>query len=413
MPPPTYGGQQGIPPQQPPAYGQAPGAPYPGQPPVYGQQPPAYPQQQPPAYSQQQPPAYPGQQPPAYAPQQPPAYPPQQPGVFPPAAPGFAPSQQGPYGPQPIAPQQPPGIMAAPGEPYAPEAVRVSRGADSTAVTRLLLMLPNFFGSLLVILMAASLMPSGLDVVFVIVWLASGALVFSPAVERVLAKMLFRWREPTGAERAAMEPLWARVTQRAGIKNSKYELWVEDSEEINAAAAAGHMVGVTRWALKLPPERLEAILAHELGHHLGGHAWAGLLGQWYALPGRLVMVLARWLLLVVAVVAQAVPLLGCLVGLVFVAVVLGVAFAFPPILVVFVTPYLLAWAGRSGELRADRSAAQLGYGPALHAVFSEWQGEGADDGRRDQKVLDRLLASHPPMHERIRELEKFAGAIGH
>ncbi|MFC8276551.1 M48 family metalloprotease [Streptomyces sp. NPDC057271] len=116
--------------------------------------------------------------------------------------------------------------------------------------------------------------------------------------------------------------------------------------------------------------------------------------------------------MVVLIAAQFVPILGCLVGLVFVAAVIGITVAFPPVLVVLVTPYLLAWAGRAAELRADRTAAELGYGPQLHAVLSGWQEQGADSARADDKLLARLMATHPPMHQRIRELEKFAAAAG-
>ncbi|MGW2015320.1 M48 family metalloprotease [Streptomyces sp. NPDC001927] len=286
----------------------------------------------------------------------------------------------------------------------------VRRRADATALTTLLLMLPNFLASLLVVWAVSALMPAGVDVVFIVAWLASGALVFYRPAERLFVKMSFRWREPTGAELAALRPLWDDVLQRADIKNpAAYELWIEDSKGINAAAAAGHMVGVTTQSLRLlEPNKLTAVLAHELGHHLGGHAWAGLLGLWYALPGKIAMFLARKVLFVVAVVAQVIPILGCLVGLVFVALVIAIAVSFPPVLIVFVTPYLLAWAGRAAELRADRTAAELGYGPLLHAVLSGWQDEDVE--RAQARTVERLLASHPPMHERIRELEKFADA---
>ncbi|MGW7368972.1 M48 family metalloprotease [Streptomyces sp. NPDC054841] len=319
-------------------------------------------------------------------------------------APGYPPAQ---------APTAPPAHEYAPGhDPYA-VAQQVHRRADATALTTLLLMLPNFLGSLLVMWLLAALMPSGVDVVFIIAWLASGVLVFYRPAERLFAKTVLRWREPTGAELAVLRPLWDDVTRRANITNPAYELWIEDKDEINAFAAAGHMVGVTRWSLtRLAPDKLAAVLAHELGHHLGGHAWAGLLGEWYALPGRIAMFLARVVLRIVAAVAQVLPLLGCLVGLIFVAVVIAVAVSFPPLLIVLVTPYLLAWAGRTAELRADRTAAELGYGPLLHAVLSEWQASGADSAGADDNLVARLMASHPPMHQRIRELEKFAAAAG-
>ncbi|MFE3655848.1 M48 family metalloprotease [Streptomyces sp. NPDC059165] len=422
-----YGQQPGVSPEVAYGYGQQPGVPpqvAPGNP-GYGQQypgvnppPPSFTPQQP-AASVQQPPAY-GQQPtvppqqPAFAPQ--PGFVPQQhPGQQSPPLPPQpdllgsgvppAPLSQPPTYP-PVA-EQVPGAPTAPGRHAAPR--QVGRKADTTAVTTLLLMVPSFLGSLLVVWLLSELMPTGIGTVFILAWLASGALVFYRPAERLYAKSVLKWREPTGAELAALRPLWDRVTHSAGIPAGTYDLWIEDSEDLNAFAAAGHMVGVTRWALaNLPKEKLTAVLAHELGHHLGGHAWAGLLGLWYALPGRGAVVIAKTVLRIVGVVAQVLPLLGCLVGLVFVAFVAAVALSFPPILVALVTPYLLAWAGRASELRADRMAAQLGYGPALHAVFSEWQAAGADSDHAKGKLVHRLMASHPPVHQRIRELERFA-----
>ncbi|WP_235967803.1 M48 family metalloprotease [Streptomyces mesophilus] len=52
-------------------------------------------------------------------------------------------------------------------------------------------------------------------------------------------------------------------------------MWTEESQDLNAYAAAGHTVGVSRFALEnLPSAQLAAVLAHELGHHTGGHAWS-------------------------------------------------------------------------------------------------------------------------------------------
>ncbi|MFF4735893.1 M48 family metalloprotease [Streptomyces sp. NPDC001262] len=63
--------------------------------------------------------------------------------------------------------------------------------------------------------------------------------------------------------------------------------------ELNATAAAGHIVAVTRPATdRSPNSQLAAILAHELGHHVGGHPWAAMLADWYALPARTV---GRWI----------------------------------------------------------------------------------------------------------------------
>lgn len=65
---------------------------------------------------------------------------------------------------------------------------------------------------------------------------------------------------------------------------------MEQSGELNAFAAGGHIVAMTSWTPRnLRSHELEAILAHELGHHLRGHAWVGQLAWWYSWPAALVL----------------------------------------------------------------------------------------------------------------------------
>jgi Zn-dependent protease with chaperone function len=87
------------------------------------------------------------------------------------------------------------------------------------------------------------------------------------------------------------------VTRRVGVRRETYELWIQERDELNATAAAGHIVGVTQQAFRqLPNGQLAAVLAHELGHHVSGHTWAGMLTFWYALPARTVWGLVRGIL---------------------------------------------------------------------------------------------------------------------
>ncbi|MDX3801406.1 M48 family metalloprotease, partial [Streptomyces sp. AK04-3B] len=417
---------QQQPPYQPPPYQQQPSyqtpppqqqPPY--QTPPYQTPPPHQPQYQQPPYQQppyQQPPY---QQAPYQATAQPPQFAPQPPayGQHPPhAAPQqhpFAPQQS--FAPQQH-PQQAPGEappLAYPQQPYAPVPnapglPQVRRSADATSVARLLLNVPLFLGSLLVVWLISQALPSGLDVVLVVAWLASGALVFHRPTERGLARLLFKMRPPTGAELAALQPIWDDVTRRAGIDGSQYTLWLEDTDELNASAAAGHIVGVTRGAMRQPPQQLAAVLAHELGHHVGGHSWALLLGIWYAVPVRMFMTVVKF---VTRFLFFFTAELSCLAAGVFVVVfgafAVATFLAFPPAVVLYAIPFLLAWAGRQGELRADRFAGQLGYGPLLISVFAGWQAEGHDDAARKESPVARLMSSHPPLHQRIRALETF------
>lgn len=329
----------------------------------------------------------------------------------PPQQPHAQPTQPQPAYAQPPQPAPPPpAIPAAPDAAvppvHAPPGIpEVRRGADSTSVTTLLLNVPLFLASLLVMVLISLFMPSGVDMAFVFAWLASGALMFNRTTERGLAKLYFRMREPMASELAVLQPIWNEVTQRAGVDGSKYDLWMEDTDELNAAAAAGHIVAVTRGAMRrYPPQQLAAVLAHELGHHVGGHAWAGLLGHWYAIPARLVMSALRLVIRVIAAVSE---ILAGLFVIFLGVIAIGLVFTFPAALALYAVPFLLAWSGRLGELRADRFAGLIGYGPLLVSVFTAWHATGADDARREERLMARLMSTHPPFHKRIRALETF------
>ncbi|MDW4908562.1 M48 family metalloprotease [Streptomyces sp. ADMS] len=435
---------------QPPTHADTPPPPHspnPAQPPPYPNPapPPSYPgAPQPPQHSDAaQPPSYPN-------PAQPPPHPgstptpaPTQPLVYPAAAPTQPPppypqAADPPIPPQYTPPQQPPTTASAapttfptpPGPPTEhPHHIPTDRGrvhisahqrrTDATAVGNLLLYLPNFLCSLLVVSMF-SLFFGDLAFLVIIAWILSGALVFHRPTESALARRLLHLRYPTPQERAKLEPVWREVTARAGVEGRNYELWVEDSDGLNAVAAAGHIVGVTRFAMnELPNGELAAVMAHELGHHVGGHAWSGLLGYWYAQPGRIAWRVLRALSVIVFKVSRAFSCFG--VG--FVLLVLGsiamatVSTLYGLPLLILGVPYALAAVGRRAELRADEHAAALGFAPMLAAVLDKLHQE---EQRRtatlaalnggvppEESPLSKLLSSHPDYHTRLHHLQPY------
>ncbi|HLV59321.1 MAG TPA: M48 family metalloprotease [Natronosporangium sp.] len=314
----------------------------------------------------------------------------------------------------------PPGRFDDPAlDQQAESRTRMRRGVHATTATELLLSLPSFVFSLAVMIVAGQLVATitGAAVwAYVIVagWLASGLLALWRPVENVVAVVVMRLRRPTLRENEVLESAWTAVTQAAGSRGS-YRLWVEESETVNGSATTGHTIAVTRWALKLPPRQLEAILAHELGHHLAGHTWTGFLGYWYALPGWLAWKAAWFLLWLVLAILSHMGWLGSLLAL---AVVAGVVCAgltavtqFPPVLLLFALPFLQAFVMRRGELYADRVAARLGYGQPMLEVLYQFLEEGEDVARREARWRERLLASHPPVATRIRALERYLSQL--
>ncbi|MGW7525280.1 M48 family metalloprotease [Streptomyces sp. NPDC054783] len=293
------------------------------------------------------------------------------------------------------------------------------RRTDATAVGNLLLHVPNFLCSLFVVALV-SLFFGGLGIVVILAWLASGALVFHRPTESALARHVLRLRYPTPQERAKLEPVWREVTARAGIEGRNYELWVEDSDALNAVAAAGHIVGVTRFAMNgLPNGELAAVMAHELGHHVGGHAWSSLLGYWYALPGRVAWRVLKASFGFMFKVSRAFGCFGIGFLVLFVG---GIALAtittfFGLPLLILAVPYALAAVGRRAELRADEHAAVLGFAPMLAAVLDKLHRQeqaqqtqlAAQNGGRpvEESALARLLSSHPDHYTRLHHLQPY------
>ncbi len=98
------------------------------------------------------------------------------------------------------------------------------------------------------------------------------------------------------------------------------------------------------------------MLAHELGHHTGGHAWAGLLGYWYSLPGRIAWAVTRTLAAFALLITGYFSVVATLVLGLFMALAVFCAsvVAWYIVIPLVLAPFLLAYAGRRGELRADQ-----------------------------------------------------------
>jgi Zn-dependent protease with chaperone function len=299
-------------------------------------------------------------------------------------------------------------------EPVVPGRNPQRRLPDASSWLSATLALPAFLGSLVVMALIGGLVLPSASWVVPVLWILSGAVLFVPAVESVMARMSFNVSRPSQAELAVLVPAWQAVCDAAGVDGSKYHLLVEESDQPNAMAAAGRTVAVSRAALRLPPAELAAVLAHELGHHLSAHAVVSWLAWWYALPSRGAAFLGGVAIRVVLAVGRVFLVFGNGLGYLaalFLAIIMLTAIAFVSfwlLLAPLISP-LLAWVSRLGEYHADRTAAQLGYGPALIQAFRRWQYAEASDRHADG-LKARLLSTHPSLSDRIRRLEKIPTA---
>jgi Zn-dependent protease with chaperone function len=268
--------------------------------------------------------------------------------------------------------------------------------------------------------------PVTVAVVACAAWTASAALILARPVEAGLARLLSRsLRRPRPAELARITPALHRVCRRAGTDPGRYLLRVEEKRQVNAFALGGHVLAVTRMALELPDDMLEAVLAHEVGHHRHLHPLAIILGWWYLLPFeagdrllRAIRRVTRWLARIFHRLSDRTGGLaggrapdGALGMLVLLAVlgvlvvagsvlVVGLGLLWLPLaLLVRLARVLAAALSRAGEHAADRHAAELGYGPGLVQVLALFlQVEQAQPRPRGMAAL---LRSHPSSQARI------------
>jgi STE24 endopeptidase len=257
-------------------------------------------------------------------------------------------------------------------------------------------------------------------------WTASAALILVRPVEAGLAWLLYRrLRRPRPDELARIAPALDRVCRRAGTDPRRYLLRVEEKRQVNAFALGGHVLAVTWMSLELPGDLLEAVLAHEVGHHRHLHPLAIILGWWYLLPFeagdrllRTIRRLTRWLaqtfnrlndrtgglaggrapdgalgMLVLLAVLGVLVVAGSVV-----VVVLGVLWL-PLALLVRLAKVLAAALSRAGEHAADRHAAELGYGPGLVQVLGLFL--RAEQSAPRPRGMAALLRSHPTSQARI------------
>jgi Zn-dependent protease with chaperone function len=287
---------------------------------------------------------------------------------------------------------------------------------EPSAWTALLAAVPWFFWSLVLVIWIAGAIGFGLGWIVIALWILSGALIFLSSTEEMLARYLFRLRKPTLVEQQRLGPAWQQLLRRAGVPEGRFSLWIQESDEVSATPTPGHTVAVTRWALyTLPPQHLEAALAHELSHHLGGRAWLSLISFWYSIPARCGLIAAR----AVARLMRRVPALGCIIGGFLVVAYAGIALAaftfgrgyIWPVLFLtpFIAPPFLAWLNRWHVKEADRKAAMLGYGATLVQVLYGWQMQHQQMLGRETSRRAQVMSNTPSLIERVRTIEQVGG----
>ncbi|QIS01797.1 M48 family metalloprotease [Nocardia brasiliensis] len=271
------------------------------------------------------------------------------------------------------------------------------------------LALPTLLLSALVVFALGAWIGTWLLVTVVVLWVLFGALLVDIAwltPNRANYAKAVGFRRPIEPEDSILAAAWANVTSAPGMDGWPYGLWVQQSAEPSAYAAPSRIIAVTSSAIAgLEPRELEAVLAHELGHHVRVDARLRLLEAWIALPGRYLWALCKRVgrivgfLGVYALVARFVVAVALLPVVVLVLTpVLGAALAYLFVILLVLEPPARAAQSRRGEYAADRVAVELGYGRELATALDRWRSP------RPHPLValnQRVFGTHPPLSRRI------------
>ena len=242
--------------------------------------------------------------------------------------------------------------------------------------------------------------PVGFAVVAAVTSLAGTLVLFVRPLERSLAGVFGGpVRPPSQAERERLEQLLEPVGARARVDPARLIVRIQEQPTANAAAGAAHLLFVTTGALKLPDDQLEAVLAHELGHHRGLHPVLGALVWWLRLPGVALASVYRGLRRGVAGAGARLGAIGRLLAVPL--LVLLILWQVAVMWIFYAGELLAMWAARQSEYDADAAAARWGYAGRLASAYAALGAHELEPSGR----LRKLMADHPPLPDRIELLQ--------
>lgn len=253
--------------------------------------------------------------------------------------------------------------------------------------------------------------PVWTSVVPIVVWVLGPVAVSS--FRRSVAGAERGRRMPDNTELRMLRDPVLRALRRVGISAGQVELMIVESREPNAPAMAGRVVAVTSYALEsLPADQLEAVLAHELSHHVGVNALPVFCHRWLLLPTRVVLRLADWIRRPLratwrVVMGWRVPIAFLVKALFALVVTAAFAVALVPAFLAAAGVLLSRFSADRIEFRADAYVVGLGLGGAMLAALEE-SIEADDDVESDR--MGRLLGL-PPLA--VRRAQRLRAALAH
>ena len=210
------------------------------------------------------------------------------------------------------------------------------------------------------------------------------------------------------------EEVYAKAKEATPNLPNGIKIYMNADNAPNAFATGRRTICVTRGLLKLPPEQIRAILAHEFGHiaHRDTYLLQGVLVGNFIVT---VLVTALWIFSLIAttfarIVAACSPNndlgVGRALEIVFttlaqIAVIIG--FRVFMWLWTKLGVLLCMKTSRDNEYEADRFSSSCGYNKDMIAAFETL----AADGEPAKGIFATLASSHPDFDDRIARLQSY------
>lgn len=241
----------------------------------------------------------------------------------------------------------------------------------------------------------------------IIIYLISVLIALSPIGEAILGFMSGARKMTRADMRNRMAPIVARVHSKALEKTPGMtkiiNLKFSHDPTPNAFALGLHTICVTEGLFDLPDDRIEGIIAHEMGHLALHHTDILLLiggGNFIISAVLFIANLISRLLTVIGALfslSRSDSKRGC-------GCIISIAGIISSVLVWLWTKFcmlFLHWSSRANEYAADKYAMEIGFGYELaHALDS------LPSGHPNNSIVKALYSTHPETHDRIGRLQE-------
>lgn len=230
---------------------------------------------------------------------------------------------------------------------------------------------------------------------------------FTPIGEKIFI-FTYGLREPNVEEKAILDEPWRKVLETSRIQDTGINprLLIQNDKFPNAFAFSTRTVTVTKGLLNCPPEEIEGVIAHELGHIIHGDSQIALLVSVINTVGNYA---AKVLSFVIFVFSRLTEVIGDIGGG-YLGAVVSLAGFFMGLIALILKGLL--WVvqklinigflavGRQEEFNADSYAKEIGFGDGLVSLLKKLENIEA----KPTGFWNAVESSHPPIDMRINKL---------